>query len=197
MAFPSFAISARLKRRSRGVLARRRTPFPGLVSIFPRRTACSKMAWSVDIVRAATPSPTGRGAAAAARAGLCGLASGDIGLGALDIAEGQRADLARAEQRPDVRLDPAAIHRECRGLDRPAPPTEDPSRLGLGQIPIAERGHRDGVAVWRGRQPRDRSPWRRCSECPRPPVAPAPPSSSRSGRSPCGDAGPPGSGTVR
>ena len=57
MAFPSFAISAWLKRRSRGVLARRRTPLAGLLSIFPRRTACSKMAWSEDIVRAATPSP--------------------------------------------------------------------------------------------------------------------------------------------
>ena len=80
---------------------------------------------------------TGGGAAAAAGARLRGLASGDIGLGALDIAEGQRADLARAEQRLDVRLDPAAVHREGRGLDRPAPPAKDPSRLGLGQIPVA------------------------------------------------------------
>lgn len=53
IALPSFSISARLSRRSRGVLARRRTPFAGLLSIFPSLTACSKTACRVDMVRAA------------------------------------------------------------------------------------------------------------------------------------------------
>ncbi len=94
---------------------------------------------------------TRRGAAAAARAGLCGLACGDIGLGALDLAEGERADLLRTKQRLDVRLDPAAVHSERRGLDWSPPPAEDPSRLGLSQKPVAQRGYGDSVGVRLGR----------------------------------------------
>ena len=43
-ALPRRSISARLSRRSRGALASLRTPLAGLASIFPRRTACSKIA---------------------------------------------------------------------------------------------------------------------------------------------------------
>lgn len=53
IALPSFSISAPLSRRSRGVLARRRTPFAGVLSIFPSRTVCSKTASRFDMVRAA------------------------------------------------------------------------------------------------------------------------------------------------
>jgi hypothetical protein len=78
--------------------------------------------------------------------GFAGLACGDIGLGAIDVAEGERADLMRTKQRPDVRLDPAVSERL--GLDRSA---EDPSRLGLSQKPVAQRGYGDSVAVRLGR----------------------------------------------
>ena len=57
MAVPRRAISALLKRRSRGVLASLRTPRAGLLSIFPHRTACSKIECKDETVRAAAPSP--------------------------------------------------------------------------------------------------------------------------------------------
>ncbi len=57
MALPRAEISLVLRRRSRGVLASLRTPLAGLSAIRPCRTACSKMACRVEMVRAATPSP--------------------------------------------------------------------------------------------------------------------------------------------
>lgn len=59
----------------------------------------------------------------------------------LDVAEVQGADRTLAEQRLDVGLDPALVHRQRRRLDRPAAAADDPASLRFGQIPVAERGN--------------------------------------------------------
>ena len=50
-------------------------------------------------------------AATAADARFRSLAGGDVGLRALDVAELERTDLPATEERLDVGLDPASIHR--------------------------------------------------------------------------------------
>ncbi len=44
-----------------------------------------------------------------------------------------------------MRLDPAAVHRQGRGFDRPPPPAENAARLSFAEIPVAEFG--DGHAA--------------------------------------------------
>jgi hypothetical protein len=66
------------------------------------------------------------------------LAGRDVGLGALDVAEFEGADLPPAEQRLDVGLNPAAIHRQCGSLDGAPAPAKDAARLGLGNVPVAD-----------------------------------------------------------
>src|SRR5690606_5853904 len=77
----------------------------------------------------------GGGAAAAARARLRGLAGRNVRLRTFDIAKLEGCDLAATEERLDVRLDAAAVHRQRGRLDRPPTAAEDPPGFRLGQIP--------------------------------------------------------------
>jgi hypothetical protein len=63
---------------------------------------------------------------------------GYIGLHSLDVPECQRPDAPTADERLYVSFDAAAVHRERRRLDRTPTPAENPSRLGLAQIPITD-----------------------------------------------------------
>ena len=82
----------------------------------------------------------GGGATTAADARFRRLAGGDVGLRTLDVAELERADLPTSEQRLDVGLDPASIHRQGGRLDGASAPAKDASRLGLGNVPVADLG---------------------------------------------------------
>jgi hypothetical protein len=75
--------------------------------------------------------PTGGRPATAPRARFRRFAGGDVRLGALDVAERQCADVTPAEQGLDMCLDAAAVHRECRSLDGPPAPSEDPTGFRL------------------------------------------------------------------
>ena len=82
----------------------------------------------------------GRGSATAADTRLRRLTRGDVGLRTLDVAELQRADLPAPEQRFDVGLDTAPIHRQGGRLDGAPAPAEDAPGLGLGDVPVADFG---------------------------------------------------------
>jgi hypothetical protein len=80
------------------------------------------------------------GATTSADARFGHLAGRDVGLSALDVAELEGAGPPTAEQRLDVGLDPASIHRQCGGFDGAPPPAKDAGRLGFGHIPIGNLG---------------------------------------------------------
>lgn len=72
------------------------------------------------------------------------LSSDDVHLHLFDVGDAQGADLPSADQRYDMRLDPAAIHGQRRSLDRPVLATEDRPGFGVLKIPIADFSDRDG-----------------------------------------------------
>ncbi len=82
------------------------------------------------------PFAAGRDTAPATNAGLRRLAGSDVGLGAFDVPELERANLPFAKQRSDMRVNPAAVHPQCGRPDRPPAPAEDAPGFGLGQIPV-------------------------------------------------------------
>lgn len=72
------------------------------------------------------------------------LSGDDVHLHLFDVGDAQGADLPSADQRHDMRLDPAAIHGQRRSLDRPVLATEDRPGFGVLKIPIADFPDRDG-----------------------------------------------------
>lgn len=64
----------------------------------------------------------------------------DVRLRAFDVAKLEGCDLAATEERLDVRLDAAAVHRQRGRLDRSPTAAEDPPGFRLGQIPVADFG---------------------------------------------------------
>ncbi len=71
---------------------------------------------------------------------------GDLVHEALDILPRDGGHLHRPHQRPDVGLDPAAIGRQRGGLLGDAAPGQQPARLGVLQVHVAEFADRRGGA---------------------------------------------------
>jgi hypothetical protein len=86
------------------------------------------------------PFAAGGGAATAADASLRCLAGRDIRLRAFDVAELEGADLPPAKQRFDVRLNPAAIHRQRGCLDGASAAAKDAAGFCFGDVPVADLG---------------------------------------------------------
>ena len=93
---------------------------------------------------------TGGCSAPARAARLCRLPGRNVRLHALDVGELERADLTAAEQRLDVRLDPAPIHGQSSRLDGAIAAPKDAACLGFRQIPVAHIHDRDRLAGARG-----------------------------------------------
>jgi len=70
------------------------------------------------------------------------LTRGNVGLHFLQIVYGQLTHPPLADERLDVRFDPAPIHGEGGGLDWPPPSTQKTAGLRLLQIPIADLRNR-------------------------------------------------------
>jgi hypothetical protein len=74
------------------------------------------------------------------------LAFGDGVHEALDVVALDRGNRPAAQQRLDVTLDPAAIGRERRRLFRGPPARQQPARLSVGEVSVAQLGNRRRLA---------------------------------------------------
>ena len=100
----------------------------------------------METVRAATPPPPVVAPPRPEPRGFAVFPSRDVGLHPLDVGELERSDLPAAEQRLNVRFDPAPVHGEGRRLDRPIAPAKDAPRFRLPKIPVADLPNVDGFA---------------------------------------------------
>ena len=72
-----------------------------------------------------------------------GLPCGNVCLHAGDVGDLDRANLPPTDQRLDMGLDPASVHRQGGRFDRTVATSKDAAGLRFGQIPVADFGHRD------------------------------------------------------
>jgi len=95
-----------------------------------------------DRARRDAGSPGGHSATAFASR-FSSFSGSDVRLHAGDVGDLERANLPPTDQRLDMSFDPASVHRQGGGLDRTVAASKDAPGLGLGQIPVADFGHRD------------------------------------------------------